>query len=90
MLARLLQMIFVPNATRRKLAARDTAGARARRPAPAAGRTAPSADRDSVLDEAMAVYRRQREVYESLDEETRRQIDADAAKLFGDAIKAKR
>lgn len=83
MLARLLQIIFVPRPTRRRLAARGPAQASARRPAAPAGRTA-------VLDDAMAVYRQQREIYESLDEETRRQIDADAAKLFGDAVKARR
>ncbi len=36
----------------------------------------------------MAVYRKQqRDVYDKLDEETRRQIEEDAAKTFGDAIK---
>ena len=43
-----------------------------------------------LLDEAMAVYRRQqRDVYDNLDEETRRQIEEDAAKAFGDVLKHK-
>lgn len=71
MLTRLLQIVFVPRSTRRKLATR---------------RGGPAVGRKQVLDDAMTVYRRQLQVYESLDEETRRQIDADAAKLLGDAI----
>ncbi len=38
----------------------------------------------------MSVYRRQqRDVYDKLDEETRRQIEEDAAKAFGDVLKDK-
>ena len=45
-----------------------------------------AAGRDQVLNEALTVYRAQMETYESLDEETRRQIEEDAAKAFGEAL----
>lgn len=85
MFGRMLKLIFVPKATRAKLVARTGAPKRASTRGPAV-----VADREHLLQEAMAVYRKQRTVYDSLDEETRRQIDADAAKIFGDALDAKR
>ena len=91
MLAALFRILFVPKATRRRLEAKT------RRPG--AGRARPvrsSRDtrscgpaRERLLDDAMAIYRRQREVYESLDEETRRQIEADAERVFGRMFEAR-
>ncbi len=82
MLGKLLQMIFLPRRTRGKLEARARAGGRStRRAKPDQPQVA--ADRDRILDEAMAIYRKQYKEYESLDEETRRQIEEDAAEMFG-------
>jgi hypothetical protein len=86
MIGKLLRAVFVPKGTRAKLDAQTRAGA-ARRAAtpPAAG----AQDRERLLEEAMATYREKREVYDNLDEETKRQIEADAAKAFGDLAKPK-
>ena len=73
MFRKLLQTIFLPKRTRDRLAARSE-------PAHA------PAGRDALLNEAMTVYRAQMETYQSLDEETRRQIEDDAAKAFGEAL----
>ena len=82
MLTKLLQFVFVPKSARAKLAERS---GKASAP-PRGART-----RNQLLDDTMALYRRQRaDVYESLDEETRRQIEADAEKTFGDALRAKK
>jgi hypothetical protein len=82
MLTKLLQFVFVPKSARAKLAEKSAKQAAVPRRAPG---------RDKLLDDTMALYRRQRtDVYESLDEETRRQIEADAEKTFGDALRAKR
>ena len=84
MLGKLLQTIFLPKRTRDKLATRPKP---ARRPASAPGaQPQVAAGRDQVLNEALTVYRAQMETYESLDEETRRQIEEDAAKAFGEAL----
>ncbi|MHA1599308.1 MAG: hypothetical protein ACTSW2_00665 [Alphaproteobacteria bacterium] len=87
----LLKAIFLPNATRKRLAAR---GRPESRPDPYLGPRRPAAartgGRGKVLQDALSVYRQQRDVYESLDEETRRQIEADAAELFGDLGKRQR
>ncbi len=87
MLGKFLKMIFLPKRTRAKLEAQARgAGSGPRRRV--AGQPQVAAGRDRVLDEAMAVYRKQqRDVYDNLDEETRRQIEDDAAKAFGDALK---
>ncbi len=79
MLGRLLQKIFLPKRTRDKLATRP-------RPARHDGQPQVAAGRDQLLTEAMTVYRAQMETYESLDPETRRQIEEDAAKAFGAAL----
>jgi hypothetical protein len=89
MLGDLLKMIFLPKRARAKLEAqaRDGGSGPRRR---ASGQPQVAAGRDRVLDEAMSVYRRQqRDVYDNLDEETRRQIEEDAAKAFGDVLKDK-
>ena len=78
MFGKFLQAIFLPKRTRDKLA-RQPAQAPSGQPQVAAGR-------DQLLNEAMTVYRSQMETYESLDEETRRQIEEDAAKAFGEAL----
>ncbi len=84
MLTKLLQAIYVPKRARQKLAARN-----GRPPAAAKSRSAP-VSRDKLLDETMALYRRQRQdVYETLDEATRRQIEDDAEKAFGKALRPK-
>ncbi len=82
MFRKLLLSIFLPKRTRDRLAARsEPAPAPAGEPGQApAGQRPVAAGRDAVLDEAMTVYRAQMETYESLDEETRRQIEDDAAK----------
>ena len=90
MLIKLLQVLFVPKSARVKLAAKSAKPAAApRRAAPKATAAAPA--RDKLLTDTMALYRQQRaDVYDSLDEETRRQIEADAEKAFGSALRAKR
>ena len=75
MIGKLLKIIFLPKRARDRLDAHGRAG----RPRPAPGR-------DRLLDEAMSIYRTQRKEYESLDEETRRQIEEDAAKAFGEGM----
>ncbi len=75
--------------TRAKLEAQARGGGSGLRRA-AAGQPQVAAGRARVLDEAMAVYRKQqRDVYDNLDEETRRQVEEDAAKAFGDVLKHK-
>ena len=89
MLGKLLTMMYLPTRTRAMLEALAGGGGCGRRRA-AAGQPQVAAGRDRVLDEAMSVYRRQqRDVYDKLDEETRRQIEEDAAKAFGDVLKDK-
>ena len=89
MLGKLLKVIFLPKRTREKLEAQTRGGGSGRRRG-AAGQPQVAAGRDQVLGEALSVYRRQqRDVYDKLDDETRRQIEEDAAKAFGDALKDK-
>ncbi len=89
MLGKLLKMIFLPKRTRAKLEAQARGGGSAPRRG-AAGQPQVAAGRHRVLGEALSVYRRQqRDVYDKLDEDIRRQIEEDAAKTFGDAIKRK-
>ncbi len=78
MFGKLLQSIFLPKRTRDKLATQPKPTRR--------GQPQVAAGRDQLLTEAMTVYRSQMETYESLDEETRRQIEEDAAKAFGEAL----
>jgi len=85
MLAKLFQAIFLPKRTRDKLAAQAKAGGRPGGDAPS-GQPQVAAGRDRLVNEAMSVYRSQMEGYQSLDEETRRQIEEDAAKAFGEAL----
>jgi hypothetical protein len=79
MFRKLLQTIFLPKRTREKLAAQPRSVRRGGQPQVAAGR-------DQVLNEALTVYRAQMEAYEALDQETRRQIEEDAAAAFGEAL----
>ena len=89
MLGKLLKMIFLPKRTRAKLEAQARGGGSGPRRA-AADQPQVAAGRDRVLGEALSVYRRQqRDVYDKLDDETRRQIEEDAAKAFGDVFKDK-
>jgi hypothetical protein len=93
----LLKAIFLPKASRERLAARGRVEPRlgqrqgeTRQGGPRRTAAARTGGRDKVLQNALTVYRQQRDVYDSLDEETRRQIEADAAKLFGDLGKRQR
>ena len=71
---KLFQVLFVPKRARAKLAA-------ARTPPPEAPQ---GAARDRLLEEAMALYRQQRrDVYDTLDDATKRRIQEDAEKAFG-------
>ncbi len=79
MFGKLLQTIFLPKRTRDKLATRP-------RPASRGGQPQVAAGRDQLLNEALTVYRAQMKTYEALDEETRRQIEEDAAEAFGKAL----
>ncbi len=84
MVTKLFQLLFVPKRARKKLNARTAA--------PAAGGRQPKGDsgREELLNDVMAVYRQQRQdVYDSLDEATRRQIEEDAEKAFGEALRPK-
>ncbi len=84
MFGKFLQKILLPKRTRDKLAAQpNTASRPAQGPG---GQPQVAAGRDQLLNEAMTVYRSQMKTYESLDEETRRQIEEDAAKAFGEAL----
>ena len=85
MLAKLFQAIFLPKRTRDKLTDQAKGGRRQGRRAPG-GQPQVAAGRDQLVTEALSVYRKQMELYENLDEETRRQIEEDAAKAFGEAI----
>ncbi len=85
MLAKLFQAIFLPKRTRDKLAAQAKGGGRPGRRA-SSGQPQVAAGRDQLVNEALSVYRTQMELYENLDEETRQQIEEDAAKAFGEAI----
>ena len=87
MLSALLKAIFLSKDTRERLALRDRAEPRLGPRRPAAAKTG---GRERVMQDALKVYRQQRQLYESLDEETRQQIEADAAKLFGDLSKRQR
>ncbi len=88
MLGKLLKALLLPKRTRDRLAAHQAAAARGEVRRGPAGQPQVAAGRERILGEAMAVYRKQqRDVYDKLDEETRRQIEEDAAKTFGDAIK---
>ena len=89
MLGKLLKVIFLPKRTRAKLETQARGGGSGPRRR-VSGQPQVAAGRERVLDEAMSVYRRQqRDVYDKLDDETRRQIEEDAAKAFGDAFKDK-
>ena len=95
MLTKLFQVLFVPKRARAKLAAVKTAApgkaSREAREAPAAqAAQAAGAAREQLLDDAMALYRQQRrDVYDTLDDETKRQIEADAEKAFGKLLHTK-
>jgi hypothetical protein len=90
MFTKLLQVLFVPKRARTKMAARRQAPAPAsvRRDAPpplsqSAYETS-AGGRDKLLSDTMAVYRQQRQdVYDTLDDATKRQIEEDAEKAFG-------
>ncbi len=79
MFGKLLQTIFLPKQTRDKLATQP-------KPVRGSGQPQVAVGRDQLLNEALTVYRAQMATYESLDEETRRQIEEDAAKAFGEAM----
>jgi len=83
MLAGLFKLIFVPKSARSALKKR---GQRAEpRPVPAR-----RPGRERLVERAMTIYRQQREdVYEALDEETRREIEADAERAFGRILQSK-
>jgi hypothetical protein len=96
MFSTLLKAIFLPKETRELLADRERLEPRLG-PRPGGKGTggrrsadAKTGGRDRVMQNALKVYRQQREVYESLDAETRQQIEADAAQLFGDLGKRQR
>jgi hypothetical protein len=86
MIGRILQWVFVPGKTRRKLAGRRAAPA-AKPRAPATSERSHGAARERLMNDALQVYRAQRKEYENLDPETRRQIEADAEKAFGAVLK---
>jgi hypothetical protein len=91
MFSALLKAIFLPKDARARLAARGHGDSRLEpHLGPRRSASARTGGRDRVLNDAMTVYRQKRDVYESLDEETRQQIEADAAKLFGDLDKRQR
>jgi hypothetical protein len=83
MIGKLLKMILLPKRARDRLEAHARAGGRRRA---ASGQPRVAAGRDQMLNEAMSIYRTQLKEYESLDEETRRQIEEDAAKMFGEEM----
>jgi hypothetical protein len=83
MFGKLLQTIFLPKQTRDKLAAQPKSSRVPRGPG---GQPQVAAGRDQLLNEALTVYRSKMATYQSLDEETRRQIEEDAAKAFGEAM----
>jgi hypothetical protein len=84
MFGKLLQTVFLPKRTRDKLAARPKSSRES--PRGPGGQPQVAAGRDQLLNEALTVYRSKMATYQSLDEETRRQIEEDAAKAFGDAM----
>lgn len=92
MLTKLMQMLFVPKKARAKLAAKKPAKpAAGRRKASPKAKAAAGPGRDKLMSDTMALYRQQRaDVYDTLDEVTRQQIEADAEKAFGKALRPKR
>ena len=92
MLTKLLQVLFVPRHVRGKMAKHGKAAkvAPGRAARGQASASAPKGDRNKLLEDTMSLYRQQRQdVYETLDEATRRQIEEDAEKAFGDALRPK-
>ena len=82
MFTKLLQMLFVPKRARTKMAAR--------RKSPVPPKAA-AGGRDKLLSDTMAVYRQQRQdVYDTLDDATRRRIEEDAENAFGQILGPKR
>ncbi len=92
MFTMLLQMLFVPKRARTKMAARRKSPVPS--PAPRGGQGTPTAaagGRDKLLSDTMAVYRQQRQdVYDTLDDATRRRIEEDAENAFGQILDPKR
>ncbi len=87
MFGKLLQKIFLPKRTRDLLASQSKPPRQPAQPAQApGGQPQVAAGRDQLLTEAMTVYRAQMETYESLDAETRRKIEEDAAEAFGEVL----
>lgn len=94
-------MIFVPKRARSKMAARRQPPVRPSMKPPVKKRDAPpplsqgtyetpAESRDQLLSDTMSLYRQQREdVYDSLDEATKRQIEEDAEKAFGQVLRPK-
>ncbi len=100
MFAKLVQMIFVPKRARTRMAARPKPPARSparppmRRdgPPPVSHGTYEKADgsRDKLLSDTMALYRQQRQdVYDTLDDATKQQIEEDAEKAFSKVLDPK-
>lgn len=84
MIGKLFKMIFLPKEARAKLETHT----RVQNVFKEAETGPGGQQRTQVLKDAMSVYRQQtRDVYDKLDEKTRRQIEEDAAKTFGDALK---
>ncbi len=76
---------MIPKALKRVFAAKQMPARKTSGQKPQA-----SSDREKLLGDAMAVYRQQRQdVYDSLDEDTRRQIEEDAEKAFGKVLRGK-
>ncbi len=99
MFGKLVQMIFVPKRARTKMAARRKPPARpaARQDSPPPGPPPLSqgsyetpASRGKLLEDTMTLYRQQRQdVYDTLDDATKRQIEEDAEKAFGKVLDPK-
>ena len=100
MLRKFVQMIFVPKRARTKMAARRQPPGRPSVKPPVKQRDVPpplsqgtydtAASRDQLLNDTMTLYRQQRQdVYDTLDEATKRQIEEDAEKAFGKVLRPK-
>ncbi len=90
MITKLLKMLFVPKRARTGMTARRKTLPPASKPSPPTAPKADSGDRGKLLADTMALYRQQRQdVYDTLDEATKRQIEEDAEKAFGQALNPK-
>ena len=76
---RLLRIVFVPKATRRKL---DAGRSPAARPTAASTETADSGSRQALIAKAVSLHREKQDVLSKLDDKSRRKLTAMAHRMM--------